>query len=86
MPGAPNAEILLEPLGGQPEAQALERCFERHLDLPGLDLQPDKLQPDRTMAERYQAQRAQATTRSVQVRKVSPGQQRAAPQVERRAI
>ena len=60
MLGAPHAEILLEPLGYEPEIQPFERRFERDLDLSVLDLQLDQLQPNRALAQRHEAQRAQA--------------------------
>ena len=56
--GAPHAEILIEPLGDEPEVHPLERRFERDLDLSVLDLQLDQLQPNRALAERHEAQRA----------------------------
>ena len=50
IPSPPDTEILLKPLGYEPETQSLKRCFQRDLNLPFLDLQFDHVHPDRALA------------------------------------
>jgi len=46
----PHAEIPLEPLGIETNAQPFERCFQLDLDLSLLDLHLDQLHPNRALA------------------------------------
>ena len=79
---APYAEVLIEPLGYQPEVHSFERCFERDLHLSFIDLHVKQLKSNRALAERHEAQRAQADAHELFNRQAASGEQRAPTHVE----
>ncbi len=86
MPGAPYAEILIDPLGDKPEFHPLERRFERDIDRAVLELPLDQLQPDRPLAHRHEAQRAHAQRQGAHRQLAGFTEQCASPHVERHAM